>query len=186
MKGLGLPPKAGHLRMSTTCCRLLVSTLLLTVITGCMGPVFRHTRAYDVPADSVLWGEFGPGKVIRLRQDLLISGGGGDYGGTLTPGGKVEIAEGVYEQLSMETYKKNPSQWPQYDLVVQGTTLRCLKLGVFRRATVTTTYHLTAEILDGEHRGRKADLLFLLHMSNDDQGRSILVANPRFLEVLTP
>jgi hypothetical protein len=163
--------------------RLFVSTLLLTVITGCMGPVFRHTRAYEVPADSALWGDFGFGKTVRLKQDMFIPNDS-MYGSTLEPDGMVQIAPGVYEQLSLEEYKANPDLWSQYRLVQEGTKLRCVRLRVVEQAAVTTYRHLLAEILEGEHRGKTVDIGALVHFRSNSEGIGALRANLKFVEVL--
>ena len=161
----------------------LLSVMLLLVFLGCQGPIFRQSRTYQIPDTSVLWGEFGRGKLVKLKRDLMISSGVKD-GRVLEPDGQVEVADGVYRQLSIETYKANPKQWLQYTLVKGGTLLRCVKLTQVDYISVSKDYKLSAEILDGDLAGITVDLGSLVHTEANSEGLTTLHPNPKYLEII--
>ena len=162
--------------------RLLSASLLLALL-GCQGPVFYRTRTYEVPSNAALWGEFSPGKLVRLKQDMFVDKDF-KYGTTIDSDGIVQVGVGATERLSMEKYKANPKQWPQYTVIEQGTVLRCVKLEVVNQISVTTYHVLLAELRSGEHAGKIVNISPLLHSRANPEGLTALHPNPKYLEII--
>ncbi len=113
----------------------------------------------------------------------MISSGVKD-GDVLYSDGHVEITDGVYEILRIETFKANPKQWPQYTLVKKDTLLRCVKLKRVDYISVATIDRLLAEILDGNFAGITVDLGRLVHSRMNSEGLDTLHPNPKYLEIV--
>jgi hypothetical protein len=126
------------------------------VLTGCIfqGSVLPP-RSYDVSSNPAWWGKLHRGEILELNKDVLLNG--------------TELTESAYKvtdtydsnaifgsSITVEMFKTNPGKyWDDLHLLPKGTRFRCVKLERYF-SPVGKSYDLSAEILDGELKGKVA------------------------------
>jgi hypothetical protein len=155
----------------------LIWFVMVTCLAGCGGPSLFYHRHIDVSKSTAWWGELATNRVVRLKVDAMI------YKGRISPNSVlIGPVNSNQEFVTLETYKSNPSRWPQVQLVERGTRMRCIELT--RHLAITSSgYLVLAEILDGNSKGQRVGVSNLLNGDPSKQGKGSLRLVPGFLEL---
>lgn len=114
---------------------------------------FTGPIEYDVTSKPAWWGEMHRGEVLALNRDTLLNDRALELSASKDTGTyNSDLIFG--HTITVEMFKANPwKYWEDLHLLPKGTRLRCVKLERWF-SDEGKTYRISAEILDGEFKGR--------------------------------